>query len=457
MLALMAACALLLAGCAARASDQKRDPNTLVALEIADAGQIDPLFANSEPEFLYAGFILDGLTGIGPNFSVIPWLATSWSHSPDGLHWNVNLRHGVTWSDGARFSSKDVVFTWKTMLDPKVGFPYAGQFAYVKDIVALGPYRVRFDLKNRNALFETSVLGSLILPEHVLGKIAPGQLRNSSFGQHPIGTGPYMLKHWEHDNQVIFVRNPHWWHGPAKISRIDIRIILDDQARVEAMENGSADLYDTMSPADYREIQQQDPGLKLLHIPDLFTYFMSTNLAAPGLSDLAVRKAMMYGWDRPTITDGLLHGDAQVSYGIVPPALKYWYDPHVGHYVYDASKARALLDASGWIVGGDGTRSKAGVPLAFELILPSGQLQYAEACAEFQADMHAIGITVAIKQLDYATFIQRMNDRKFELAFTGWGGTTDPDQFTFLDSTQLEPVGNNYTGYKNPIVDRDLV
>ncbi|HEV3155891.1 MAG TPA: ABC transporter substrate-binding protein [Candidatus Baltobacteraceae bacterium] len=438
------------------AGSEKHQPNTLVVIEGADAGQMNPLFANSAPEFLYFGLILESLSGTGPNFSVIPWLARSWTHTPDGLHWTVNLERGVRWSDGMPFDSKDVVFTWKTMQDPKVGFPYAGQFAYIKKVMPLGPYRLRFDLAQTNALFESLALGSPILPEHILGKIPPERQRTSTFGQHPIGTGPYQLASWQHDSEAVFVRNPHWWHGTAKIPRIDFRIILDDQARVEAIENSSADLYDSMSAIDYEEIKHDAPHLHLLHLPDLFSIFVEPNLRRPGLSDLQVRRAMMYAWDREAITNGLLHGDAQEVNSIEPRALTHWYDPHVQGYPYDPRRAATILDAAGWRVGSDGVRRKNGVPLSFEMLLPAGQILAAEAAAEFQADMQAVGIAVAVKQLDYSTFIQRLNTLNFELAYTGWGGSSDPDEFTFLDSSQLAPIGNNLTGYKNPIVDRAL-
>lgn len=401
--------------------------------------------------------MLDPLVQIGPKFTFIPWLATRWKATPDGLHWRVTLRHNVTWSDGAPFTSRDVVWTWKAMLDPATGFPYAGQFDYIRHVSAVGPYAVEFDLKSTNALFVSAALNASVLPEHILGKIPLSQQRTSSFGQHPIGTGPLILQHWDHDNEVVFVRNPHWWHGPIPIERLDVRIILDEQARVEAMEDGSADLDDNMSAAAYQTIKNDDPQLRLLHLPDLFVRFMQTNLKVPGLSDLTVRRAMMYGWDRPAIVHGLLHDDVTLVNGIIPVALAYWYNPHVVQYPYDPARARRMLDAAGWTAGRDGVRAKRRTRLAFELTTPSGSTEGSAVCAEFQADMGAIGINVSVRQLDYATFIDNSNVFKYQIAYTGWGGTTDPDQFTFLHSSQIEPVGNNGTAYRNSRVDHDLV
>ncbi|MGH7728533.1 MAG: ABC transporter substrate-binding protein [Vulcanimicrobiaceae bacterium] len=456
LLALLCGASAALAGCAAGLAAAQHPAGTLVVIEPADANTLNPLYANNEPSFLYYGLIFDGLTAPGPNFSTIPWLATSWSSDPSHRHWQVNLRRGVTWSDGAPFTSRDVIFTWQTMLDPKVGFPYAGMFDYVKRVVAEGPYRIRFELSSPNVLFVAQALGSPILPEHILGKIPPGQQRLSSFGEHPIGTGPYELVSWKHDESVLFARNPHWWHGPAKIPRIEFRIVLDDQTRVDAISSGAADLADSLVAQDYRSLLQLAPSLHYVHIPDLFSRFIFVNMTLPGLSDLAVRQAMEYGWDRRAIVQGLLHGDAVLNATITPVALHDWHAP-IAPFPYDPARARKLLAAAGYKAGPGGVLRRARTKLAFTLDLPTGDLTLGQIAAEFQADMRALGIAISIQSLDYPTFIDRTNAMHYTLALSGWGGTTDPDEYTFLHSSQIVPVGNNETGFKNATVDRDLV
>ena len=454
---LWAAAVAAFSGCAASAAGFHRDPGTLVVVEPSDANTINPLFANNEASFLYYGFVFEGLTGSGPNFSVIPWLATSWTHTADGLHWMAYLRHGVVWSDGAPFTSKDVLWTWKAMQDPAVGFPYAGQFTYVKKVTALNPYTVRFDLSTRNALFEAQALGTPILPEHLLAKIPPARLRGSSFSQEPIGTGPYVVSSWQHDDHIIFDKNPRWWRGAPKIARIEVLTVLNNEARIDALRDGSADMVDSMATADYFSLLQQDPKLEFVHLPGLYSYFVMTNLRVPGIGDLNVRHAMMYGWDRKRLTEGLLHGDAVVDDSVEPVGLPYWHDENVTHYPFDPARSREILDANGWRLGADGVRQKGKDRLAFVLSMANGNNVATDEAAEFQADMRAIGVDVSIKQLDYATFIDNLNNMKYELALTGFGGITDPDEYTFLHSSQIAPEGNNSMAYRNAQVDRDLV
>ena len=447
----------VLAGCAASA--QARDPRTLVVLELGDADTLDPLFYNNEYSAQYASyFIFDQLVSVGDDFTDVPDLATSWKSTPDGLHWTVDLRRGVRWSDGAPFTSRDVVYTWKAQMDPATGFPYRGQFTYIKDFYAEGPYRVHFDLNSPNALFPEfdGALGQPIIPEHILGNIPDSRLRMSGFGEHPIGTGPYILKQWRHDENLTFVPNPYWWGGEPKIKRIVFQVVLNDQARTDAMEQGNADVDDTIPTSAYQIFGADDKSgranVLLMHVPDLYATFLYPNLKVPGLGDRTVRQAMMYGWDRKALIDGIYHGDAQLADGITPIALTRWYDPNVQTYPYDPARARAMLDDAGYRLGADGVRRKRNVRLSFVLDV-AGNGGAGDVPAEIQADMRTIGIAITIRTLDYATFLTDENEGKYQLSFFGWGGTPDPDEYTLLGCNQWPPNGNNSMYFCDPKLD----
>lgn len=224
---------------------------------------------------------------------------------------------------------------------------------------------------------------------------------------------------------------------------------------MDALEDGSADLIDNLGTNNYAALEQQDPNLNFVHLPGLYSDFIYTNLRIPGLADLNVRRAMMHGWDRQAVVQGLLRGDAVVADSYVPLGVSYFHDEDIAHYPFAPERARKILDAAGWKPGADGIRRKNDIRLAFELTEPSGGST--DVAAEFQADMRAIGIAVSVRELDYATFIDNLNSFRYELAFLGFGGDPDPDEFTFLHSSQIAPVGNNDMGYRNAVVDRDLV
>jgi peptide/nickel transport system substrate-binding protein len=452
---LLAVATLALAGCAASA-DSHRDPNTLVELTRTDGATLNPMYAETvEDAAVYCQLVFDSLSYIGTDYLPHPRLATDWSHSADGLHWTVNLRHDVRWSDGVPFTSKDVVFSYRTFLDPKTGYLDIGSIKYITRVTADGPYRVRFDLQYPSAVFLLNALGEYIVPEHVLGKIAPDRQRFSTFGEHPIGTGPYVLKSWQHDSETVFVRNPYGWRNP-KIERIDVRTIFNDQSEMEALINGSADLIDDLSSNQYRQIQRLAPHIKLMTFPSLYIDDLELNLDRPGLNDVAVRQAMMYGYDRVDVVHGIYADKVAVSDSLIVPALTHWYDPHIQKYPFDPAKARAVLEAAGWKLGPDGVRRKGGTKLSFELLLNQGSALLTDEMLTFIQDMHDIGIDVRLRLLDFASLVSRSFAGNYDITANGRGGAVDPDLTTLLASSQIPPNGSNTTRYRDPIVDRDL-
>lgn len=444
---------IALSGCAASAAP--RDPETLVDLIRADGASMNPLYAETVQDSIYNGLIFDGLTALDHDLAPVPWLATSW-HTSDGLHWDVELRRGVTWSDGKPFTSRDVVFTYDLMRDPQVAFNGSSDVDYITSVVADGPYRVRFSLSHVSALFVPNALGEPMLPEHILGKVPPARQRFTGFGEHPVGTGSYMLERWQHDSEAVFVRNPHFWHGPAKIRTLDFRVIFNDQAELEALENGSADLIDDMGANDALQLEQQAPQIVVMTFPSLYVDTIEPNLRRPGLDEVPVRQAIMYGFDREAIAKGFFHGLVEPESDLIVPALTRWYDPHVMTYPYDPAKARALLDADGWKVGPDGIRRKGAHRLAFELLVNQGNVTVIDELLAFVADMRSIGIDLSLRQLDFASLTARTYAGNYDLIADARGGAIDPDWTPVLASWERPPAGANTTGYADPIVDRDL-
>jgi peptide/nickel transport system substrate-binding protein len=445
-----------LAACSASTAPRAQ-PGTLVDVESVDGASMNPMYPQTAEDVVYTTILFDGLANLGGDYAAHPALATSWRHSADGLHWDVDLRHGVRWSDGAPFTSKDVVFTYRTMLDPKTASSRLGDIAYLRRVVARGPYGVHFDLAHVSALFVDTVMEIDILPEHVLGRVPPDRQAFTSFGEHPIGTGPYMLARWQHDSDVLFVRNPHYWHGRAKIPRINVRVIFNDQAKADALENGSADLVSDLAYDQAVELRRNAPHVQLMIFPSLYGNVLEFNLRRPGLDDLAVRQAMLYAFDRRAVVDGFFGGQVDVSDGIIPRALTRWYDPAVRRYAYDPARARSLLDAAAWRLGPDGVRRKGNVRLSFEILVNQGSIPILDQVLAFSADMAAVGIEAVPRAIDFPSAVARTYTGDYDMIFDGRGGVVDPDYSDILLSTNRPPAGADTTFYDDPIVDRALI
>jgi peptide/nickel transport system substrate-binding protein len=453
----LACAALAVSGCASR-SDAAREPDTIISITRTDGATMNPLFAQTAQDGLvYAQLLYESLSYIGADYLPHPRLATSWRHSADGRTWIVNLRHGVRWSDGQPLTSKDVVFSYDALTDPKTAAIEASDFTYLKRVVAEGPYRVRFELTHPSAVFTLVVLGveAPILPEHVLGKVPHERLRATDFGEHPVGSGPYMLQRWLHDSETVFVRNPYAWRRP-KIGRIDVRTIFNESSTADAMANGSADLYDDIGSTVYQNLKRIAPGVRLMTFDSVLIDVTTPNLRRPGLDDVNVRRAMMYGQDRASVIKGFFGNLVPLPDGLVPNGLTHWYTPNVTKYPYDPQRARRILDAAGWHPAADGIRRRGKTRLSFEILLNQGSVILTAAMLSFIADMKAIGIEVNLRQLDFPSILSRQLRGNFDLVAEGIGGSVDPDLTGYLATESIPPNGANYGAFSDPVIDREL-
>ncbi len=453
VLALVAAAASF-AACSASGATSHRDPGTLVVLEASDGQTLNPLYAQSQVDgVIYQALLFDGLSTYGPGFKPIPDLATSWTPSAGGLVWDVTLRRGVRWSDGAPFTLRDVLFSFRIMRDPKTAYIGFGALDNIRDIRATGPYTVRFTLKHVTAQFAEDVLSNAMLPEHVLGATPPDRQLYTTFGEHPIGTGPYVLRRWQHDTEATFDRNPLYWGSPAQIAHVDFRIIFNDQAMVDALESGAADLIDYLGFAQSARLTREAPGIKQSRSPAIELGVIEPNLRRPGLSDVVVRRAMMYAHDRQAIIDGFFHGRAALATSYIPQALTLWYNPAVTPYPYDPRRARALLDAAGWKLGPDGVRAKGNVRLSFDVLVNQGSPTILAQVLAFAADMSAVGIHINARLLDFPSMVERSYAGKYDMIFDVRGVSIPDPKYLFL-STQIPPAGGNTVFYVDAETDR---
>lgn len=167
-----------------------------------------------------------------------PALATALPEvSDDGLTYTYKLRRGVKFSDGKPFGAKDVVFTYRTILDEKTNNASRTELDAVNSVEATGDDTVVFTLKYPYAPFaQRTVLP--IVPEHVAGR---QDVNTGAFTTHPIGTGPYVLTKWSKGEKLSFKANPDYWGGAPKVKKFTMAIIKDDDVRATRLRSGELD------------------------------------------------------------------------------------------------------------------------------------------------------------------------------------------------------------------------
>jgi len=319
-----------------------------------DPRSLDPALSTDVPTGRAVGYVFDGLTRFDPNAKVEPALAERWDVTPDGLTYTFHLRRGVTFHDGAPFSARDVVSSWQRALDPatKSG---AAQFLFpikgARDFNAgkaktVSGLTVRDDSTLVVSLAEPLAIFIKMIAMPVASIVPSPDKIPANFGEHPIGTGPWKLVEWKHDDYLLFAKNPTYFGGPPKSDTLRARIIAEPSTAVAEYESGNVDILQipASEASDWEEDESRKPNL--MSTPALELVYVGINTTRGPLTDPRVRQAINYAIDVDRIIERLISGRGTRAAGVVPPALG-GYDSTRRAYPYDPAKAKALLAAAG--------------------------------------------------------------------------------------------------------------
>ncbi|WOX20639.1 ABC transporter substrate-binding protein [Streptomyces solicathayae] len=393
--------------------------------------------------------IFDGLLALDADMKLRPALAEALPRvSADGLTYTYRLRKGVTFSDGAPFTARDVVFTYRTVLDPKTNYASRAELDALEDVRAIGDDTVVLTLKYPYAPFaQRTVLG--IVPEHIAGR---QDVNTGPFTTRPVGTGPYVLAGWSRGEKISFRANPRYWGGEPAVKNFTMAIVKDDDVRATRLRSG--DLDGAILPPNLAEGFAGDRTKKTYtaRTYDYRTVTLPTHNKVAG--DIAIRRALDIAVDRRAMVDSLLQGAGKPAFGPVPTDSEWFAKgterPH------DLAGARKILDEAGWKPGPDGIRVKNGVRAAFPLWYLSGDKLRQDHALAYASDAKKAGIEIRTQSGTWEVIEPRMKD---DAVLAGGGAPGDPDfdQYPLLTSTLAGDGFNNMARYDNPVVDKALV
>ncbi|MER5440639.1 ABC transporter substrate-binding protein [Streptomyces sp. NPDC002790] len=444
--AAVAALAVTAAACAAPNDDAKGSGADSAVVGIAyEPDSLSPLLGYGKDG---NSKIFDGLLTHDADMKLKPALAAELPKVTDGGRtYTYELRDGVKFSDGKPFTSKDVVFTYESILDKKTNNASKAELDAVKDVEAKGDDAVVFHLKYPYAPFaERTVLP--IAPEHVAGK---GDVNNGKFTTKPIGTGPYKLVKWSKGEKLVFKANPDYWGGAPKIKNFTMAIIKDDDVRATRLRSG--DLDGAILPPNLAKTYTSDPDMKT-YAAKTFDYRVVTLPTGNKVAgDNAVRRALDIGVDRKAMVDQILEGAGKEAYGPVPTDSP-WFTKGTER-THDIAKAKKLLDQAGWKAGADGIREKDGVRAAFPLWYLTGDKLRQDHALAYASDAKKLGIDVKVESGTWEVIMPRMPK---DAVLAGGGAPADPDfdQYSLLKSSLAGDGFNNMAHYDNKKVDAAL-
>ena len=409
-----------------------------------DPRSLDPALSTDVPTGRAVGYVFDGLTRFTPDAQVEPALAERWDVSPDGRRYTFHLRRGVTFHDGAPFTSHNIISSWQRALDPatKSG---AAQFLFPIEGAREFNGGTARSVSGLSTPDDSTLVVTLTEPLAIFTKmlampvasIVPARTP-ADFGEHPIGTGPWKLVTWKHDDFLLFARNPSYFDGLPKTDSLRARIIAEPSTAVAEYESGNVDVLQipAAEARDWLEDESRQP--ELVSTPALELVYIGINTTRGPLADARVRQAINYAIDADRIIERLVGGRGTRAAGVIPPALA-GYDSSRRAYPYDSAKARALLASAGHPNGIDIELWTSTTPI------------YVRIAETVQAYLNAVGIRTKIVQRESAAARGAARKGQTDMILKDWyADYPDAEDFLYpLLHSANKGAGGNVSFYSN--------
>lgn len=405
--------------------------------------------------------VFSQLVRIDEKGNVLPDLATKWEVASDGLQYTFHLNPKAKWHDGQPVTAADVKFTWETIMNPKVEVVSRDGFDKITKVETPDKYTVKMYLKERVAdwLLNWAQTQGSILPEHILGKLKAEEItKGMAFARKPIGSGPYKFVEWKEGSYVVLEANKDYFGKGPYIGKVIFKLGLNQNTKMVALKAGEIDVTDLAAP-QYEEATKVS-RVNVIKRPASTYAHITPDIRKPVFQDKRVRQALSYAIPRELIVEKILKGIGQPAAGSMAPVM-WAYDKKVKPYPFDLAKANKLLDEAGWKKGKDGIREKDGKPFRISISTNAENSTRVQIEQVLKEEWKKIGVDLEIKNYDGTTlFGDILENIKFDLILFAWVTPAGPDEWTLYHSSQIpsptNQVGQNYSAYKNPEVDKLL-
>lgn len=426
----------------------------------APPASFDPHFFAHAPSFMVQQHVFEPLVWRDEQSRTIAALAQRWEMLPDGLGWDFHLHPDARFSDGQPVTAADVAATIARL--PNVANSPGRLTIYTQGVTGVeqvGPHTVRLRTSGPSPLLPENIPPLMIVPERIARE---AQTSDFNSGRAAIGSGPFRLVQYVQGERVVLDRNPGWRGTASPFSRVTIRIIANDSARVAALRAGDVQLIEIVPPRDVAMLER-DPNVAVWRSPGtrlIYVYLDQDRDSPPGVSDndgrpvtrnpfkdVRVRRALSIAIDREAIRRQVMEGESvpagqlqAVGLGVADPAL--------GPPRFDPNRARQLLAEAGWGQG-------------FQLTLSGPNDRYVNDDRILQAIAQywqRIGVRMRVDAMPSTVFFPRSSQRAFGAALTGWQSSAYEPNNIFAPMLLTEDRARgwgtvNRHGYSNPRLD----
>ncbi|MBD0785418.1 peptide ABC transporter substrate-binding protein SapA [Vibrio sp. Y2-5] len=384
--------------------------------------------------------LYDTLLKLDPDtHTPVPNIATQWQVSEDGTEYTFTLRSGVNFHTTSWFTptrtlnAKDVVFSFKRIIDPTHPYHYVSNGNYpwfaginfrslLKNVAALDDQTVKFTLSrpDNSFLSNISTTHAVILSEEY-GQQLQIKDEKHNIDDLPVGTGPFYLDEFKTNDLVRLRRHEGYWKHPAIMKQVVFDISQRGTGTLAKLLRNECDVLSFPISSQIPVIQKQD-NINLSIKPAMNVAFIAVNTSHPALNDVRVRKALNFAINRQNILDSVYYGTGSIAYNILPPS-SWAYQKDDVQIRYDRNYALGLLRDAGYA---NGLELSMSVPIEPRSYNPSPR----KMAEMIQSNLADVGVTLHLIPESNVNRSQLAEKSHIDLFLRGWTGDTgDPDNF----------------------------
>lgn len=422
----------------------------------------NPLYASSAADSSVSRLVFSGLLTHDKNNTLTGDLAESWVVDEKELVYTVKLKQNLQWHDGKPLTSKDVVFTYQQIQNPESKSFLLSSWQGIK-VEAPDASTVVFTLPNSLSSFPYSMTNGII-PEHLLGSVAPGQLRSSAFNNiDPVGSGPFRFSKVEvtantpenRQGRVALNSSDNYNRGKPKIDTFIIRTFADESALTAAYT--AREINAMVGLSSLPDQFMKDSSVLEFGVPltgQVLVFFKTTQEV---LKDPVVRQALVLAANKKDIF-------AQLPYPLVSidqPLLKshIGYDKTYSQVTGNPEEAKKNLDAAGWLVDpATGIRAKNGVKLTFNLFSQKSS-EYSSVAGSLQKQWKDIGVDMQVELQNDQALQSTLALHNYDALLYGISVGSDPDVFPYWHGSQADAklaTRFNFSEYNSTVANQAL-
>lgn len=430
------------------------DAKGALRLPGTDPVTLDPHIAGDATSAEYIVEIFGGLVTLSPKLDIEMDLAEKVDISPDGKQYTFTLRPDAVFHSGRKVTATDVKYSIERASSKELSSPtaiaylgdiigvrerFAGVAKDVKGVEVIDDRHVRFTIDAAKPYF----LAKLTYPTAFVVDKSQIESNPRNWSRKPNGTGPYKLMEWRLGERIVLEANAKFHLGTPKLK--EVNYLLSGGSALTRFENNELDVAN-ISVNDIDRARDTKSELNKVYKawPQFSIAYIAFNTSVPPFDDVAVRRAMGMAIDRKRVSEITFKNMLQPATGILMPQMP-GYTPEDKTLKYNIDAARAELAKSKY----------AGKMPPIEITEVGAG---AEAGIDTQAFLELwkqIGLTISIRQTDFATFLADQDAGRLQAFNAGWiMDYPDPEDILDVKFHSGSPL--NDVGYKNPEVDKLL-